>query len=108
MDDAKAYKIYPARHTEDIEAAKHLFTAYKASLSMDLTFQNYDAEFAAMPGNYAPPTGELLLAHDAQGVPIACVGLRPLEPEGCEMKRLFVTPAGRGDRGRKNSCREDY
>ncbi len=90
-------EIYPARSAKDIEAAKRLFTAYTESLGIDLTFQNYDAEFAHMPGRYAPPTGELLLARDSNGMPIACVGLRPLESEGCcEMKRLFVTPAGRG------------
>jgi Acetyltransferase (GNAT) family len=68
-----------------------------AHLQMDLTFQNHDAEVAAMSGKYARPTGVLLLAHDAKGTPIACVGLRPIQPEDCcEMKRVFVTPAGRG------------
>jgi len=51
----------------------------------------------AMPGNYAPPAGELLLARHSNGTPVGCVGLRPIQPHGCcEMKRLYVSPEGRG------------
>ena len=50
-----------------------------------------------MPGQYGPPSGELLLARDLGGVALGCVGLRPLPIQGiCEMKRLYVCPAGRG------------
>lgn len=97
MNGVGEYVISPTRSIEDIEAVKTLFTAYANSLGIDLAFQNYAAEFAALPGKYAPPTGELLLARDSNDIPIACVGLRSIEPEGCcEMKRLYVAPAGRG------------
>jgi ribosomal protein S18 acetylase RimI-like enzyme len=74
-----------------------LFRAYSASLDVDLSYQGFDAEMEAMPGKYAPPAGELLLARDSNGTPVGCVGLRPIAPYGCyEMKRLYVPPEVRG------------
>jgi ribosomal protein S18 acetylase RimI-like enzyme len=89
--------IRPARSSEAIASAARLFQAYADSLGVDLCFQDFDAEVAGLPGGYAPPGGELLLAHDGAGQPVGCVALRPLEVAGCaEMKRLYVAPAGRG------------
>lgn len=97
MDRGKDYHIHSARSPEDIEATRRLFSAYKDFLGIDLTFQDYDEEFATLPGKYSPPAGELLLARDPDGMAIACVRLHPLDAERCcEVKRLFVTPAGRG------------
>ena len=51
----------------------------------------------AMPGKYAPPAGELLLARDSNNTAVGCVGFRPIEPHGCcEMKRLYVSLEVRG------------
>lgn len=89
--------IAPVRTTDDLAAAILLFRSYAESLDVDLAFQGFEAELAAMPGQYAPPAGELLLARDPEGRPVGCVGLRPIEPAGCcEMKRLYVAPDGRG------------
>lgn len=46
-------------------------------------------ELALLPGKYAMPEGQLLLAH-YQAQPAGCVGLRRLDDQSCEMKRLFV------------------
>jgi ribosomal protein S18 acetylase RimI-like enzyme len=74
-----------------------LFRDYADSLDVDLSFQGFEAELSAMPGTYAPPSGEILLARDPAGAARGCVGLRPLPVPGiCEMKRLYVSPAGRG------------
>ena len=89
--------IAPVRTAEDLAAAIGLFRAYAASLDVDLAYQDFEAELAAMPGRYGPPDGELLLARAGDGGPVGCVGLRPLGPDGCcEMKRLYVRPDGRG------------
>ncbi len=74
-----------------------LFEAYASSVGVDLCYQGFTAELAAMPGKYAPPAGELLLARDIHNRPLGCVGLRPLPADGCcEMKRLYVSPQGHG------------
>lgn len=94
---ANRFHIAAARTAQDIAATAALFADYAASLPVDLAYQDFDAELAALPGKYAPPGGDLLLARDEAGAPLGCVGLRPIPPQGCcEMKRLFLRPAARG------------
>ena len=92
-----ALDIAPVRTAADLAATAELFAGYAASLPVDQDYQDFDGELAALPGQYAPPAGELFLARDADGAPLGCVGLRPLPDDGCcEMKRLFLLPAARG------------
>ena len=53
-------------------------------------------ELAGLPGRYAPPSGELLLARGRDGEPFGCVALRPMPERCCDMKRLYGAPAARG------------
>jgi ribosomal protein S18 acetylase RimI-like enzyme len=92
-----SFQIAAVRSSADVEAAAELFSAYAASLGTDLAYQDFATELATLPGKYAPPTGELLLARDLAGAVLGCVALRPMAAPGCgEIKRLFVLPAGRG------------
>lgn len=89
--------INTVRSASDLAATVQLFEEYASSLGVDLCFQDFASELAAMPGKYAPPAGELLLARGADGEPIGCVALRPMADDGrCEMKRLYVSPKARG------------
>ncbi len=89
--------ITPASFPTDVPAITQLLRAYAASLPIDLGYQGFDGELAALPGKYAPPHGALLLARDDNGAALGCVAMRPLdEPGVCEMKRLYVAPVGRG------------
>ncbi|WP_309645970.1 GNAT family N-acetyltransferase [Phenylobacterium sp.] len=92
-----SFEIIPVRTLDDLRATAALFEAYSASLPVDLGYQDFGAELASLPGKYTPPRGELLLARDAEGQALGCVGLRPLAAEGCcEMKRLYIAPEARG------------
>jgi ribosomal protein S18 acetylase RimI-like enzyme len=97
MNEQPSFRIAHVRTANDLASTLRLFRAYASSLDIDLSYQGFDAEIDAMPGKYAPPAGELLLARDSNGTPVGCVGLRPIEPHGCcEMKRLYVFPEVRG------------
>ncbi|UIJ45595.1 GNAT family N-acetyltransferase [Sphingomonas cannabina] len=91
------FRIEPAVGDNDLRTVARLFEDYAASLPVDLGYQNFAAELTGLPGSYAPPRGALLLARNAGGEPLGCVGVRPLAEEGvCEMKRLYLVPAARG------------
>lgn len=81
---------------EDWRIARAMIEEYAASLGVDLCFQGFDEEMARIADEYSPPRGALLLAKEGEAV-VGCVGLRPHGGAGdCEMKRMYVPPAGRG------------
>src|SRR5690606_37485723 len=79
----------------DMEDARSIFREYEQWLGMSLCFQNFEKEVADLPGMYAPPAGRLYLAR-VDGETVGCIGLRKLEDGICEMKRLYLREAARG------------
>jgi putative acetyltransferase len=84
-----------AAEPRDLEEVRGLIEEYVRSLGIDLGFQEIGRELADLGAAYGPPGGLILVAL-ADGETAGCVALRPLEPDCCEMKRLYVRPAFRG------------
>lgn len=95
MNEADAGSIRAATGAHEIEVVRALFAEYAAELPVDLAFQGFAEELATLPGAYAGPGGVLLLAW-VDDLAAGCVGLRPLAPGACELKRLYVRAAFRG------------
>lgn len=72
---------------DDVDLIRTLFREYAGSLGVDLSFQGFEEEVAALPEGY----DVLLVAGEA-----GCVGVRRFEDGVCEMKRLYVRPSARG------------
>lgn len=88
-------EIIQVENQDQFKQIRKLFTEYAESLGFDLCFQDFEAELANLPGDYAPPEGCLLLATYG-GQLAGCVALRQLSEGVCEMKRLYVKPQFRG------------
>lgn len=82
-----------------LEQARGIFREYALSLSVDLRFQDFEAELETLPGDYQEPSGQLLLAF-VDGDLAGCGAIRRNAeadyPNACEMKRLYVRPPYRG------------
>jgi putative acetyltransferase len=90
-----AVQIITPRSPAELGAIHQLLNEYAASLSIDLCFQDFEAELRDLPGVYAAPRGGLLAAYVNQSL-AGCCALRPLDTvdyaNSGEMKRLYVRP----------------
>ena len=90
------FEIVEAVDVRDVVECRALFVEYQQGLGVSLCFQDFDAELANLPGDYAPPRGRLYLAKHAGGA-AGCVALRPKGADDAELKRLYVRSAFRGE-----------
>lgn len=99
MDPRPPIDLVVAVEPDQLDAVRALFREYAEQLGVDLCFQGFEEELAALPGDYAAPRGTLLLAL-VDGELAGCCGLRPIDDvdysNAAEMKRLYVRKAFRG------------
>lgn len=93
-------RIVHALSEGTLSQARNLFREYARMPGVAPCIQDFEREVVTLPGLYAPAAGRLLLAvqefpGDA-GEAVGCGALRPFDPVSCEMKRLYVRPASRG------------
>ena len=93
MEPTLTYLI--AKTEADFETGKTLFQEYAQSLKVDLCFQNFSTELETIAKQYNLPSGGLYLVF-YDGLPAGCAGIRKLDDETAELKRMFVKDEYRG------------
>jgi len=79
----------------DYGIAASLFREYAACLGVDLCFQGFERELQNLAQVYGLQRRVLLLARVGED-PAGCAAIRPLAEDVCELKRMYVRPAHRG------------
>ncbi len=89
-----AYNFTEEIHILFSEYTKMLI-AGDSSFQKYLEIQHYDEELQHLDTKYGLPGGRLYIAF-YHGELAGCIGMRKIDEENCEMKRLYVRPAFRG------------
>ncbi|MBD5106284.1 MAG: GNAT family N-acetyltransferase [Lachnospiraceae bacterium] len=93
-------EIVPAyKHSQEISMLfseyTNLLIANDSSFQKYLDIQHYDEEIKHLETKYGVPYGRLYLAY-CDGEAAGCIGLRKIDEQNCEMKRLYVRTQFRG------------
>ena len=88
-------RLVAAESHDHWRQARQFVEEYAASLDVDLSFQNFGHEVEHLATEYSAPAGLFLLAEE-NGIFVGCIGLRRFADGVGEIKRLYVSPAGRG------------
>ena len=88
---ADSIVLVPVQDQESVATARALFREYAVAIGVDLEYQGFAAELAALPSPYVPPSGALLIAK-VNGDTAGCVAMRSIDEHTGEMKRLYVRP----------------
>ena len=63
MDDhPPSIALTIATQPHDMEVVRDIFREYAGTLDVDLSFQDFEEELATLPGEYAAPRGQIVLA----------------------------------------------
>jgi GNAT superfamily N-acetyltransferase len=93
--ESQTVTLREAISEKDLATARRLFREYAEWLAVDLSFQSFEEELATLPAPYIRPLGFILLAQ-RQNIVAGCIGLRPIDRDIGEIKRLYVAKAHRG------------
>ena len=93
-----ANRIVLAQSAPAYEAAGILFREYAAELNIELGFQNFDRELETLPRQYGGQEGCLLLIVCGHANYLGCAGVRKFDGGVAELKRMYIRPAGRGQK----------
>jgi ribosomal protein S18 acetylase RimI-like enzyme len=84
---------YLSANTDDeYEQTAKLFKEYAAWLNIDLSFQHFDDELLGLKTMYSPTKGGVILCKNKNEF-IGCVGIRKIDNNTAELKRMFIKPA---------------
>ena len=78
-----------AETSGEFKHGEKLFLLYADSLNIDLSFQNFTEELKTINKQYNKPGGALLIAYNGEDA-IGCAGLRMINCEVAELKRMYV------------------
>jgi len=78
----------------DGSTASTLIEGFEAAIGARYPGWSRDVGPSATPADFAPPGGRFLVAYE-DGRPLGCGGLKRLDEETVEIKRLYVAPDGR-------------
>ena len=99
MDEKRMTLVRGCDHPEEIASLFGEYTDYMCARDDEirgyLGQQHYDDEVAHLEIKYGEPDGRLYLAL-VDGKPAGCIGLRKMDEETAELKRLYVRPAYQG------------
>jgi GNAT superfamily N-acetyltransferase len=105
-DAASAYRITAVTDVTDRAALDALLLEYygvivqkiiAAGISADLSPSGLKASFWPNLHKILPPTGRLLLVHDAADRLVGCATMHQIRPDAGEFKRLYIRPEANGN-----------
>lgn len=89
------FSIELAAFPADERQVAELLIEYRDTSGHEVCFRSFENEISELCTHYAPPSGGILLARQADAV-AGCIGWWRIDEQACEMRRLYVRPAYRG------------